>query len=113
MMFVYIRGLQGKDAVKQSGCVNSAIINTFADAVKDELVRMDEKLYNYFVRHAGDKPYEFDLLSVNDQMAKVRDTTPTEIANKVHMSQIKFFKFCRKYFDCTATELIARVQGEE
>ena len=46
-------------------------------------------------------------------LAKVRDTTPTEIANKVHMSQIKFFKFCRKYFDCTATELIARVQGEE
>jgi hypothetical protein len=77
------------------------------------LVEMDEKLYNYFVRHAGNKPYEFNLLSVNDQMAKVRDTTPTEIANKVHMSQIKFFKFCRKYFDCTATELIARVQGEE
>jgi hypothetical protein len=51
------------------------------------LVRMDEKLYNYFVRHAGDKPYEFNLLRVNDQMAKVRD--------------------------CTATELIARVQGEE
>ena len=46
-------------------------------------------------------------------LAKVRDTTPTEIANKVHMSQIKFFKFCRKYFDCTATELIVRVQGEE
>ena len=51
------------------------------------LVRMDEKLYNYFVRHAGDKPYEFNLVRVNDQMAKV----------------------C----DCTATELIARVQGEE
>ena len=36
------------------------------------LVRMDEKLYNYFVRHAGDKPYEFNPLRVNDQMAKVR-----------------------------------------
>lgn len=45
------------------------------------------------------------------QLAKVGDTTPTEIARKVHMSQTKFFKFCRKYFDCTATELIARVQG--
>lgn len=190
------------------------------------LVRMDDKLFNYFVRHATDKPYEFNLLHVNDQMAKVvdvivsqmtgsrkinitevcntwntllfvtfatfykrtelleffspmmhtrvdfrsfiennyieaggnvskllalsgmteynfrkklneefganpkewltekmkkralqlarvTDTTPTEIAHKMHMSQIKFFKFCRKYFDCTATELIARVQCEE
>lgn len=190
------------------------------------LVRMDDKLFNYFVRHAADKPYGFNLLHVNDQMAKVVDmivsqmtghrkinitevcntwntllfvtfatfykrtelleffrpmmhtrvdfrsfiennyyeaggnvskllalsgmteyhfrkrlneefgskpkewltekmkksvlqlakvngTTPTEIARKVHMSQIKFFKFCRKYFDCTATELISRMQEEE
>ena len=190
------------------------------------LIRMDDKLFNYFVRHAADKPYEFNLLRVNDQMAKVVDmivsqmtghkkiniteicntwnslffitfatfykhtelldffcpmmhtrgdfrsfiennyfeadgkvsrlltlsgmteyhfrkklneefganpkkwltekmkrrvlqlakmseTTPTEIARKAHMSQIKFFKFCRKHFDCTATELIRRVQTGE
>ena len=189
------------------------------------LVRMDINLYNYFVRHAADKPYEFNLLRVNDQMAKVvdmivsqmtgrrkinitevcnawntlffvtfvtfykrtelldffrpmmhtridfrsfiennyieaggnvekllrlsglteyqfrkrlneefgsnpkqwltekmkkqvlhlakkSDITPTEIARTVHMSQIKFFKFCRKHFDCTATELIAKVQSK-
>ncbi len=29
------------------------------------------------------------------QLAKVSDTTPTEIARMVYMSQIKFFKFCR------------------
>ncbi len=188
------------------------------------LIRMDDKLFNYFVRHAADKPYEFNLLRMNDQMtkvvdmivsqmtghrkiniteicstwntlifatfatfykrtelldffrpmmharidfrtfiennyieadgnverllrlsglseyqfrkrlneefganpkewlteqmkrrilhlAKVGDTTPTEIARKVQMSQTKFFKFCRKHFDCTATELIAHMQA--
>ena len=187
------------------------------------LVRLDNNLYNYFVRHAADKPYEFNLLRVNDQMervvdmivsqmtghrkisitevcnawntlffvtfatfykrtelldffrpmmhtridfrsfiennyieaggnvekllrlsglteyqfrkrlneefganpkewltekmkkkvlhlAKKSDITPTEIARIVHMPQIKFFKFCRKHFDCTATELIAKAQ---
>ena len=46
MMFVYIRGLQGKDAVKRSDCVNLAISITCyifiycrADAVKDERKR--------------------------------------------------------------------------
>ena len=46
-------------------------------------------------------------------LAKKSDITPTEIARTVHMSQIKFFKFCRKHFDCTATELIAKMQSKD
>ena len=50
------------------------------------LVRMDEKLYNYFVRHAGDKPYEFNPLRVNDQMAKVRDPPHRDCQQGTHVA---------------------------
>ena len=37
------------------------------------LIKMDSALFNYFVKNASKKPYEFNTLPINEQMRKVLD----------------------------------------
>lgn len=54
------------------------------------LIKMDSALFNYFVKNASKKPYEFNTLPINEQMRKVLDMILSQITHtkKVKNSQV-------------------------
>ncbi len=55
------------------------------------LIKMDSALFNYFVKNASKKPYEFNTLPINDQLSKVIDMIVSQL---VATKRIKIAKVC-------------------
>lgn len=54
------------------------------------MIKMDAPLFNYFVKNASKKPYEFSTLPINDQMGKVIDMIVSQMvaSKKVKIASV-------------------------
>lgn len=58
------------------------------------LIKMDAPLFNYFVKNASKKPYEFNTLPINEQMRKVLDMI---LSQMTHSKKVKITQVCTSW----------------
>lgn len=55
------------------------------------MIKMDDSLFNYFVKNVSKKPYEFNTLPINDQMSKVVDMIVSQL---IATKRVKITEVC-------------------